>query len=119
MTVSPIVVNEDAFPGMLSPGTFARMEGALDTPTFRIAQNAVTQVKAFDDALNATGLVITKLDGTAKGGVVAALAHLRGKTPIPVRFIGVGEGLADLRPFVAKEFVEALLGEEKGVRPEA
>ena len=82
-------------------------------------QNAVTQVKAFDDALNATGLVITKLDGTAKGGVVAALAHLRGKTPIPVRFIGVGEGLADLRPFVAKEFVEALLGEEKGVRPEA
>jgi fused signal recognition particle receptor len=82
-------------------------------------QNAVTQVKAFDDALNVTGLVITKLDGTAKGGVVAALAHLRGKTPIPVRFIGVGEGLADLRPFLAEEFVEAMLGEEKGVRPEA
>jgi fused signal recognition particle receptor len=74
-------------------------------------QNALAQVKAFDDTLGVTGLVITKLDGTAKGGVIAAIAHMRsGKaTPIPVRFIGVGEGLEDLRPFKAAEFVSALL----------
>ena len=70
-------------------------------------QNALSQVKAFDEALNVTGLVLTKLDGTAKGGVIAAIAKAH---PIPVRFIGVGEGLDDLRPFVAHEFVSALLG---------
>ena len=70
-------------------------------------QNALSQVKAFDEALNVTGLVITKLDGTAKGGVIAAIAKAH---PIPVRFIGVGEGLDDLRPFAAEDFVEALLG---------
>jgi fused signal recognition particle receptor len=70
-------------------------------------QNAVAQVKAFDDALQLTGLVITKLDGTAKGGVLAAIARSR---PIPVYFIGVGEQLDDLQPFSADEFVEALLG---------
>lgn len=69
-------------------------------------QNALSQVKAFDDALGVTGLVLTKLDGTAKGGVIAAIAKSH---PIPVRFIGVGEGLDDLRPFVAEEFVAALL----------
>ena len=68
-------------------------------------QNAVAQVKAFDDTLGVTGLVLTKLDGTAKGGVISAIAKTR---PIPVRFIGVGESMDDLRPFVAKEFVEAL-----------
>jgi fused signal recognition particle receptor len=68
-------------------------------------QNAIAQVKSFDDALQVTGLVLTKLDGTARGGVIAAIAKTR---PIPVRFIGVGEQLDDLRPFVAKEFVEAL-----------
>ena len=68
-------------------------------------QNAVMQVKAFDDALGLTGLVVTKLDGTAKGGVIAAIAKTR---PIPVRFIGVGETLHDLRPFVATEYVAAL-----------
>ncbi len=68
-------------------------------------QNAVMQVKAFDDALGLTGLVVTKLDGTAKGGVIAAIAKTR---PVPVRFIGVGETLHDLRPFVAEEFVSAL-----------
>jgi fused signal recognition particle receptor len=68
-------------------------------------QNGLAQVKAFDDALQVTGLVLTKLDGTAKGGVIAAIARSR---PIPVRFIGVGEQLEDLRPFVAQEFVEAL-----------
>jgi len=73
-------------------------------------QNALSQVKAFDAALGVTGLVLTKLDGTAKGGVIAAIA---GAHPIPVRFIGVGEGLDDLRPFVAEEFVAALLGLEQ------
>ena len=70
-------------------------------------QNALAQVKAFDDALNLTGLVITKLDGTAKGGILAAIARTR---PVPVYFIGVGEKLEDLQPFSADEFAEALLG---------
>ena len=69
-------------------------------------QNALSQVKAFDQALSVTGLILTKLDGTAKGGVIAAIAKAH---PIPVRFIGVGEGLDDLRPFVAEDFVAALL----------
>lgn len=73
-----------------------------------IGQNAVNQVIAFDDALGVTGLIVTKLDGTAKGGVLAALASNR---PIPVRFIGVGERIDDLRPFEARPFVDALLGE--------
>jgi fused signal recognition particle receptor len=75
-------------------------------------QNAVNQVKAFDDALGVTGIVMTKLDGTAKGGVVAAIAYTRSQgagTPIPLRFIGVGEGLEDLRPFVAADYAKALL----------
>lgn len=70
-------------------------------------QNALSQVKAFDEALAVTGLVLTKLDGTAKGGVIAAIAKAH---PIPVRFIGVGEGLDDLRPFAAEDFVAALMG---------
>ncbi|HEX5129317.1 MAG TPA: signal recognition particle-docking protein FtsY [Usitatibacter sp.] len=68
-------------------------------------QNAVKQVKAFDDALGLTGLVITKLDGTAKGGAVAAIAR---EHPVPIRFIGIGEKASDLRPFVARDFVDAL-----------
>jgi fused signal recognition particle receptor len=69
-------------------------------------QNAVTQVKAFDDALGLTGLIVTKLDGTAKGGVLAAIARER---PIPVYFIGVGEKLEELETFNAREFAQALL----------
>jgi fused signal recognition particle receptor len=69
-------------------------------------QNALAQVKAFDDALGLTGLVITKLDGTAKGGVLAAIVKSR---PIPVYFIGVGEKIEDLQAFNAEEFVDALL----------
>ncbi len=69
-------------------------------------QNALAQVKAFDDALKLTGLVVTKLDGTAKGGVLAAIAQTR---PVPVYFIGVGEKIEDLQPFNAEEFVDALL----------
>lgn len=76
-------------------------------------QNALAQVKAFDDAVGLTGLLMTKLDGTAKGGVVVAIAHARtgaGKgKPLPLRFIGVGEGLDDMRPFVADDFARALL----------
>lgn len=68
-------------------------------------QNLVAQVKAFDDALGVTGLVLTKLDGTAKGGAIAAIARYK---PIPVRFVGVGEAIEDLRPFDAREFVDAL-----------
>jgi fused signal recognition particle receptor len=69
-------------------------------------QNALAQVKAFDDALSLTGLIITKLDGTAKGGVLAAIARER---PIPVYFIGVGEKLEELETFNAREFAQALL----------
>lgn len=69
-------------------------------------QNALSQVKAFDDALGLTGLIVTKLDGTAKGGVLAAIARER---PIPVYFIGVGEKLEDLETFNAREFAQALL----------
>ncbi|WP_081466311.1 signal recognition particle-docking protein FtsY [Ramlibacter tataouinensis] len=71
-------------------------------------QNALTQVKAFDAALGLTGLVITKLDGTAKGGVLAAIAQ---EKPVPVYFIGVGEKLEDLETFSAREFALALLGQ--------
>jgi fused signal recognition particle receptor len=70
-------------------------------------QNALAQVRAFDDALGLTGLILTKLDGSAKGGVVAAIAKER---PVPLRFIGVGEGIEDLKPFVVDEFVDALVG---------
>ena len=69
-------------------------------------QNAIAQVKAFDEALGLTGLILTKLDGSAKGGVILGIQKSK---PIPLLFIGVGEGIDDLRPFVASEFVEALL----------
>jgi fused signal recognition particle receptor len=68
-------------------------------------QNALSQVHAFDDALGLTGLTVTKLDGTARGGTIVAIARDK---PIPVRFIGVGEGIDDLRPFDARDFVDAL-----------
>ena len=70
-------------------------------------QNALAQVRAFDETLGLTGLVVTKLDGTAKGGVLCAIARER---PIPVYFIGVGEKLEDLETFNAREFAQALLG---------
>ncbi len=70
-------------------------------------QNALAQVKAFDEALGLTGLIVTKLDGTAKGGVLLAIAKTR---PVPVRYIGVGEGIEDLQPFDAKAFANALVG---------
>ena len=85
------------------PGAPHEVWLVLDANT---GQNALNQVKAFDDALGLTGLILTKLDGTAKGGVVCAIARQR---PLPLRFIGVGEGSDDLRPFAADEFVSALL----------
>ena len=85
-----------------APGAPHEVLLVLDANT---GQNAVKQVKAFDDALGVTGLVLTKLDGTAKGGAIAAIAQAR---PIPVRYIGVGESLDDLRPFDAREFVDAV-----------
>ncbi|MEO8936005.1 MAG: signal recognition particle-docking protein FtsY [Burkholderiaceae bacterium] len=75
-------------------------------------QNAIAQVRQFDAAVGLTGLIVTKLDGTAKGGVLAAIALVRrGAAPIPVYFIGIGEGLDDLQPFNATQFVSALLGD--------
>jgi fused signal recognition particle receptor len=95
------------------PGAPHEVLLVLDANT---GQNGLTQVKAFDDAIGVTGLVMTKLDGTAKGGVIAAIAHTRAKAnpgqPIPLRFIGIGEGIDDLRPFDAEDFVAALLGED-------
>ncbi len=73
-----------------------------------MGQNALTQVQAFDDALNLTGLIITKLDGSARGGIICAIAKER---PIPLKFIGVGESIDDLRPFNALEYTNALFME--------
>jgi fused signal recognition particle receptor len=84
------------------PGAPHEILLVLDANT---GQNAIAQVKAFDDAIGVTGLALTKLDGTARGGVIAAIAKER---PIPIRFIGVGEQLDDLQPFDAEDFAEAL-----------
>ena len=91
--------------GKAQPGAPHEVLLVLDANT---GQNALAQVKAFDAAVGLTGLIVTKLDGSAKGGVVAAIAK---QHPIPLKFIGVGEGVDDLRPFVAAEFVDALLPE--------
>ena len=68
-------------------------------------QNGLTQLKVFDEALGITGIIMTKLDGTAKGGLVAAIAK---DYPTPLRYIGVGESIDDLRTFNAKNYVEAM-----------
>jgi fused signal recognition particle receptor len=88
------------------PGAPHEIWLVLDANT---GQNALGQVKAFDAALGLTGLILTKLDGTAKGGVVCAIARERADRPIPLRFVGVGEGIDDLQPFAADEFSRALL----------
>ena len=85
------------------PGAPHEVLLVLDANT---GQNAVSQVKIFDDALGVTGLVLSKLDGTAKGGVIAAIAQAR---PIPIRYIGIGEAIDDLRPFDAHEFIDAMI----------
>jgi fused signal recognition particle receptor len=89
--------------GKALPGAPHEVLLVLDANT---GQNGLAQVKAFDEALGLTGLVLTKLDGTAKGGVVCAIASER---PVPLYFVGVGEGIDDLRPFSAAQFCEALL----------
>ena len=76
----------------------------LDATT---GQNAIQQAKMFDEATDVTGIVLTKLDGTAKGGIVLGVCEELG---IPIRFVGVGERVVDLRPFEAEEFIEALFG---------
>jgi fused signal recognition particle receptor len=73
-------------------------------------QNALAQVQAFDAAVGLTGLIVTKLDGTAKGGVLAAIAAVRAERPLPILFIGVGEAIDDLQPFSAADFADALIG---------
>jgi fused signal recognition particle receptor len=88
------------------PGAPHEIWLVLDANT---GQNALDQVKAFDDALGLTGLILTKLDGSAKGGVVCAIALARSRRPLPLRFVGLGEGIDDLRPFAADQFVSALL----------
>ena len=72
-----------------------------------IGQNAIAQARTFVDAIPVDGIVLTKLDGTARGGVVAGISSELG---LPVRYIGIGEGAEDLKPFVANDFVEALFG---------
>jgi fused signal recognition particle receptor len=89
--------------GKAMPGAPHETLLVLDAGT---GQNAIAQVKAFDDALGLTGLVLTKLDGSAKGGVVLGIATAR---PVPLLFVGVGESIDDLRPFDAAEFAEALI----------
>ncbi|EUD01714.1 signal recognition particle-docking protein FtsY [Providencia alcalifaciens RIMD 1656011] len=79
----------------------------LDAST---GQNAVSQAKIFNDAVGLTGITLTKLDGTAKGGVIFSIADQFG---IPIRYIGIGEGIEDLRPFKADDFIEALFAREE------
>jgi len=92
------------------PGAPHEVLLVLDANT---GQNALAQVRAFDEALELTGLIMTKLDGTAKGGVVCAIAQARAadprRRPLPLLFVGAGEGIDDLRPFAARDFVEALV----------
>jgi fused signal recognition particle receptor len=85
------------------PGAPHEVLLVLDANT---GQNALVQAKMFNEALGITGIVLTKLDGTAKGGIVFAISR---ELSIPVKFVGIGEAIDDLRDFDPKEFVEALL----------
>ena len=94
--------------------TIAKFDERLPVETLLVldggtGQNAIAQTRDFDDAIGVTGIAVTKLDGTAKGGVLLAIAR---QFPIPIRYIGVGEALEDLKPFDAGEFADALLGGE-------
>jgi fused signal recognition particle receptor len=90
--------------GKRLPGSPHEVWLVLDATT---GQNAIAQAETFNKALHVTGMILTKLDGTAKGGIVVGICH---QLKIPVRFIGIGEKLDDLRPFDASEFVEAIFG---------
>jgi len=85
------------------PGAPHEVLLVLDAST---GQNALSQARIFNEAVGLTGIALTKLDGTAKGGIIVAIAN---ELKIPIRFIGVGEGVEDLREFDAKEFVEAMI----------
>ena len=105
--IKRIIAKADGAPGDDTPATpRAAPHEVLLVIDGNTGQNALAQVRAFDDALQLTGLIVTKLDGTAKGGVLAAIARER---PIPVYFIGVGEQLDELETFNAREFAQALL----------
>lgn len=91
----------------LAPGAPHEVMLVLDAGT---GQNAMSQAKTFKDAVGVSGITLTKLDGTAKGGIIFAIAK---QLELPIRFIGVGEQVDDLRPFVAQEFVDALFDENK------
>jgi len=93
--------------GKLDEGTPHEVMLVLDAGT---GQNALSQAKEFNQAVGVTGITLTKLDGTAKGGIIFAIAD---KLGIPVRYIGVGEAVEDLRPFHAGEFVDALFGRDE------
>jgi fused signal recognition particle receptor len=93
--------------GRLDPGAPHEVLLVLDGGS---GQNALLQARRFNEAVGITGIVITKLDGTAKGGIVLAIAREFG---VPVRYIGIGEGIEDLQPFEAGPFVDALLAERK------
>jgi fused signal recognition particle receptor len=88
------------------PGAPREVLLVLDATT---GQNAVVQARMFKEDIGVTGIVLTKLDGTSKGGVVIRIAKELG---LPIRFIGIGEGIEDLRPFNAAEFVDALFERE-------
>src|SRR5262249_59616436 len=89
-----------------------RLEGAPHEPLLVVdataGQNGVQQARLFTDAVGVTGVVLTKLDGSAKGGIAIAIAKELG---LPVKLVGVGEGLDDLRPFDARDFARALVAE--------
>ena len=78
-----------------------------------VGQNALIQARRFNEAVGLTGVAVTKLDGTAKGGIVLAIAK---ELKIPLRYIGIGEGVDDLQPFAAGPFVDALLEGSRGTR---
>ncbi|MWJ27374.1 signal recognition particle-docking protein FtsY [Halomonas sp. ZH2S] len=92
--------------GKLDPKAPHEVMLVLDAGT---GQNAISQASTFNEAVPVTGITLTKLDGTAKGGIIFALAK---QLNMPIRFIGVGEGLDDLRPFAARDFVEALFSKD-------
>jgi len=94
--------------GKALPGAPHEVLLVLDANT---GQNAITQAQMFNEAIGVTGLIMTKLDGTAKGGVIVGVCD---ELKVPVRYIGIGESIRDLRPFDASDFVDALFGPELG-----
>jgi fused signal recognition particle receptor len=93
--------------GKAAPGAPHAVLLVLDAT---VGQNALSQVEIFEKAAGVTGLVMTKLDGTARGGILVAIAE---KFRLPVHFIGVGEGIEDLEPFTARDFARAVAGLEE------